>query len=96
MLYPDTLLTPGQEKKESNLRNMVLETSRFPFIFILPQPTSMGSVGFDPTSTDFQSVVFTRLAYFPAVIFPVIVHEKNLLPKNETDDLLIIQNYKHD
>lgn len=65
MLYPDTILTLEQEKKESNLRNMVLETSRFPFIFILPQPTSMGSVGFDPTSTDFQSVAFTRLAYFP-------------------------------
>ena len=29
------------------------------------EPPLIGSVGSDPTSTDFQSVAFTRLAYFP-------------------------------
>ena len=27
--------------------------------------SGMGSVGFEPTSMDFQSIAFTRLAYFP-------------------------------
>lgn len=41
----------------------------------------MGSAGSDPASLDFQSNAFTRLAYFPVVIFPVIAHGKTYYPK---------------
>ena len=41
----------------------------------------MGSAGSDPTSLDFQSNAFTRLAYFPVVIFPVLAHGKTYYPK---------------
>lgn len=41
----------------------------------------MGNAGSDPAPADFQSAASTKLAYFPAVIFPVIAHGKTFYPK---------------
>lgn len=73
-----------------------MDSNRRPFTPVLcywagVEPALMGSVGSDPTSTDFQSVAFTRLACFPSCYFSCYRTWKNLLSKNETDDLLIIQ-----
>ena len=60
----------------------------------------MGSAGSDPASTDFQSVAFTRLAYFPCHlwIFTILnprlfsrqrfIHKMNIYPMHKNSSTL--------